>query len=80
MINGYLKEIGLEYRGSTDKLIDADFFQLLLAYDEKYKRRRIDLAIFRAEKISCQKEEISPAKSESVTTVFKLVKEIQKYI
>lgn len=80
IINKYLKDYELKYEGKADKIISAGFFQLMLAYDKKDKKQRIDLATSRAEKIDLCKKEISPAKGESITTVYKLVQEIRKYL
>ena len=48
--------------------------------DEDTGKKRVDIAINRAERNYNRFSHTSPAKEESSTTVFKLVKELLKYI
>jgi hypothetical protein len=80
-LNQYLKPFGVSYDGSGSKIVSAEFFDLMLATDEKLGKARIDLAITRAERIYNSKTNYaSPATLESVTTVFQLVKVIKKHM
>lgn len=80
-INEYLKPFGISYDGKDSKIVSTDFFELMLATDEKLGKARIDLAIGRAEKIYNSKgNHASPATEESSTTVFELVKVIKKHM
>ena len=64
------------YEGRKNKRISANFFDLLLAVDPQTRRRRIDQAITRAERVYDEYDHSSPATEESSTTVFRLVKVI----
>lgn len=79
-INQLIKPFKVEYDGKKSKLIDEDFFELLDGFDEKTDGKRVDLAIKRAERNYKQHNHLNPAKEESTTTVFELVKELLKYI
>lgn len=79
-INQLIKPFKVEYDGKKSKIIDEDFFELLDGFDEKTEEKRVDLAIKRAERNYKQYNHLNPAKEESTTTVFKLVKELLKYI
>jgi hypothetical protein len=80
-LNGYLKPFGVSYDGKESKLVSPEFFELMLATDEKLGKARIDLAIARAERnYKAKGNYASPATLESVTTVFELVKVIQKHM
>lgn len=78
-LNAYLKEFGLKYDDSSDargKSISDDLFTVLMAF-EKNGKRRICLAIERAEKIYKNLESYTnPAINESSTSVFMLVKRL----
>lgn len=66
----------VRYDGQDSKLIDSDFFDLMLAVDPKTDKPRIRQAIERAERLYDQYDHSSPATEESSTTVFRLVKVI----
>jgi len=78
-INDYLKPYNIIYDGKGSKIVTDHFFDVLNAVDRKTGKDRVDLAIRRAEKIYNNCKNLSPAKRESSTAVFKLVKELQKY-
>ncbi len=78
-INGFLKPFGVIYDGKRSKIITEKFFELLDGIDEKTGEKRVDLAIKRAHAIYDRHDHKNPAKEESSTTVFRLVKELQKY-
>lgn len=61
------------------KIISVDFFDVLVGIDHKSRRLRVDLAIERAERIYNGLDHHSPAREESSTTVFRLVRELIKY-
>lgn len=71
-INKLLKPFNVKYDGNGTKKVEEDFFDLL--------NNRIHLAITRAEKNYNQLDHRNPAKEESSTTVFRLVKELLKYL
>ena len=80
-INEYINPMKTEYDGKGDKIVSQDFFDILLEIiDEKTEKRRVDLAIERAEKIYNKFDHSSPAKEESSTTVFILVKRILGFL
>ncbi len=78
-LNKFLIPFGLKYDDSTDergKSISNEFFDVMLSY-EKNGKRRICTAIERAERIFESKNSHSnPAKNESCSTIFLLVKRI----
>lgn len=78
-LNEMLKPFNLTYEGKKGKIINEDFFELLDGFDEKVNKKRVTLAINRAERNYDQQNHLNPAKEESTTTVFKLVKELLKY-
>lgn len=80
-INELLKSFHVEYDGGDTgcKIVSEDFFDILVGTDQKSHRKRLDLAIERAERIYERLDHFSPAKEESSTTVFKLVRELIKY-
>lgn len=78
-INELLKPFNISYDGNGSKLIEEDFFELLDGIDIKTSKKRLDLAIIRAERNYNQFDHINPAKEESSTTVFRLVRELLKY-
>lgn len=80
IINEHLKPFKVTYDGNGTKLIEEDFFELLDGIDLKARRKRVELAIDRAEKIYNRLDHINPAKEESSTTVFRLVRELLKYV
>jgi len=79
-INKLIKPFNIVYDGKKSKLINEDFFELLDSFDEKTDKKRVDLAIKRAERNCKQHNHLNPAKEESTTTVFELVKELLKYV
>jgi hypothetical protein len=79
-INELLKPFKVSYDGIKSKLINEDFFELLDGIDSKANKKRIELAIMRAERNYNQFDHLNPAKEESSTTVFRLVTELLKYV
>lgn len=79
-INELLKPFNVSYAGNGSKLIADDFFELLDGIDNKTSRKRVELAIARAERNYNQLDHVNPAKEESSTTVFRLVRELLKYV
>ena len=77
-INSYINKLGANY--DYDKFVSEDFFDVLLAIDAKTKKGRVDLAIDRAERNYRKWNHRNPAKEESTTTVFKLVRELKSYL
>jgi hypothetical protein len=75
-INSYLKRYSVTYQGEGNKKINHDFFELLVGIDEVTKRKRVELAIERAEKIYSAVDASNPARAESSTTVYTLVSEL----
>ena len=78
-INNLLKPFNVRYDGKDSKIINEDFFELLDGVDVKTKKKRVDLAIVRAERIYNQLDHVNPANEESSTTVFRLVRELLKF-
>ena len=72
--NGYVS-----YDGNGSKVISDDFFELLDSIDKKTEKKRVDLAMVRAERNYNRFNHTNPAREESSTTVFRLVKELLKY-
>ena len=79
-INEHIKPFKVIYDGDGTKLIEEDFFELLDGTDDKTNRKRVELAIVRAERNYHHFDHTNPAKEESSTTVFKLVRELLKYV
>ncbi len=79
-INKLLKPFNVTYDGNGSKIIDESFFELLDGADERTKKKRVDLAIERAERNYNQFDHSNPAQEESSTTVFRLAKELLKYV
>lgn len=79
-INEHLKPFKVSYDGNGTKLIEEDFFELLNGIDDKTHRKRVELAIERAERNYNNFDHKNPAKEESSTTVFRLVRELLKYV
>ena len=79
-INELLKPFKVSYDGNGSKIISEDFFELLDGIDSKTNRKRVELAVVRAERNYNQLDHLNPAKEESSTTVFRLVKELLKYV
>lgn len=72
-LNECLQPYGITYDGSKSKRISIDFFDLMLAVDPQTRKRRIDQAISRAERVFDQYDHRSPAFEESSTAVFRVV-------
>jgi hypothetical protein len=79
-INILIKPFHVKYDGKGSKKVEDGFFDLLDGTDEKTGKKRIELAIERAERIYNNSDLSNPAKAESSTTVFRLVKELLKYV
>lgn len=79
-INEHLKPFKVTYDGNGTKLIEEDFFELLDGIDDKTSRKRAELAIDRAERNYNHFDHANPAREESSTTVFRLVRELLKYV
>ena len=79
-INKLLRPFNVIYDGDGSKVITENFFELLDGPDEKSGKKRVDLAIERAERNYNRFDHLNPAQEESSTTVFKLVKELLKYV
>lgn len=78
-INEHLEPFGLTYDGTGSKAVSQELFEIFMS-NENNGRLRVDLAIDRAERNYGLRNHVSPATEESTTTVFKLVKQIQKYM
>jgi len=79
-INEHLKPFKVTYDGNGTKLIEEDFFELLDGIDDKTSKKRTELAIDRAERNYNHFDHTNPATEESSTTVFRLVRELLKYV
>jgi len=79
-INKLLQPYNVTYDGLRSKKITEEIFAVLNGTDEKTKETRVDLAIKRAERNYDQFDHTNLASKESSTTVFRLVKDLQKYI
>lgn len=79
-LNELLKPFGVIYDGNGCKKVNEDFFSILDGTDTKTNKRRVELAIARAQKNYLSLDHTSPAKEESSTTVFKLTEELLKYL
>lgn len=79
-INEHLKPFKVMYDGNGTKLVEEDFFELLDGIDDKTSRKRAELAIDRAERNYNHFDHTNPAREESSTTVFRLIRELLKYV
>lgn len=79
-LNKSLKEFNISYDGKKSKIVTEEIFELLDGIDEKTGKERKILAIERAEKIYDRLDHNNPANEESSTTVFRLVRELLKYL
>lgn len=79
-INEHLRPFKVIYDGNGTKLIEEDFFEQLDGFDKTTNRKRVELAIVRAERNYNNFDHKNPAKQESSTTVFRLVRELLKYV
>jgi hypothetical protein len=80
-LNSYLEKLGVHYDGEGSKAITSQLFTILEGLDEQGRPRRA-LAIARAKrnhKVFLE-DRTTPAKSESCTTVYELVEELQKFL
>lgn len=80
MINDYARPLGATYDGRGSKLVTEGFFTVLNSIDPFTHRPRVELAIARAERNYNALPKASPATEESSTTVFRLVREILKFV
>lgn len=78
-INKHLKPFKAKYDGTGSKEITQEIFEVLMSLDEKTKKRRVELALKRAERNYDLYDHSNCSEEESSTTVFKLVKEILSY-
>lgn len=78
-INKLIGKYGVTYDGEKSKKVSEKFFELLDGIDEKTGLERKELATRRAERNYKLFDHTNPAKEESSTTVFRLVREILKY-
>lgn len=79
-LNKSLKEFNISYDGKKSKIVTEGIFELLDGIDEKTGKERKMLAIERAEKIYDGLDNNNPANEESSTTVFRLIRELLKYL
>lgn len=79
-LNKSLKEFNISYDGKKNKIVTEEIFELLDGIDEKTGKERKMVAIERAEKIYDRLDHNNPANEESSTTVFRLVRELLKYL
>jgi len=79
-INKLIKPFDVNYDGNDNKIITEKFFELLDGTDVKTGKKRVDLAIARAERNYNRFDHSNPAREESSTTVFKLVTDLLKYM
>lgn len=80
-INGLLAPFGIVYDGKGSKTISRELFDLTLEIIDGHKgKRRLDVAIARAERNYDRFDHANPAAEESSTTVFRLVRELLKYV
>lgn len=80
IINDLIKPFDIKYDGNGNKLIEESFFEILDGIDSTTQKKRVELAIKRAERNYNLFDHKNPAKEESSTTVFKLVQELLKYM
>ncbi len=79
ILNKHLTKFDTYFDYKKSKLINDDIFDLLLSKPKNRKRTRQKNAIIRANKIFNEKKHLTPAKTESCTTVFKLIKQLERY-
>lgn len=80
-LNSYLEKLGAYYDGEGSKKVTSQLFTILEGLDEQGRFRRA-LAIKRAKRNHqvFLEDGTTPAKSESCTTVYELVEELQKFL
>lgn len=76
-INNHLQSNGLKLK--YVKNVDEAFFEILNGFDPKTNKKRVELAIERAQKIYNFHRTNTPAQAESSTTVFMLVQKLLEY-
>ncbi|MDX2249315.1 MAG: RloB family protein [Bacteroidia bacterium] len=77
----YLSQHNVFYDTRDQKSINTEMFRVLVGKDPKIDKNRLDLAIIRAEKVlGFHSPLFSPASAESSTTVFRLVRELLKFL
>lgn len=79
-IKKHIKPFKASYDGNSSKKVSEEFFELLDGIDSKTNQKRVNLAIIRAERNYIKLKHLSPAKAESSTTVYMLVRELLKYV
>lgn len=79
-LNGYLNPLGCFYAAHGSKEITPDIFNHLMAKVPNIGKRRVDLAIARAERIFNDKDHRSSATEESSTKVYMLVRFLLNYV
>lgn len=79
-INKLLTPFKINYDGKSSKLVTEELFDLLNGIDEETGKKRIELAIKRAERNFKRFDHTNPAEEESSTTVFRLVRELLKHL
>lgn len=75
----HLQPLKVVYEGSGSKIVTPALFDVLEGTERKYCKSRRQLAEQRAERVWNNCRHLLPARQESVTTVFRLTKEISKY-
>ena len=80
-LNVHLSEYNIKYECDKSKIVNKDFFELMLAKEKSTdKKTRVEKAIMRAEAINKKLDNKNPALEESSTKVYLLVREIIKDI
>lgn len=79
IINRHLSSYNLSYDGKDSKIITEGVFELLQSIPKNKKRSRQKNAIIRAKRIYDVKKNEPPAKTESNTSVYKLIEQLDKY-
>ena len=79
LINQYLSPFGIRYDDNKSKIITDAIFDILESIDVRTGKVRRLQAIDRAERNYNLLSHQNPAKEESSTTVFKLIKELDRY-
>ncbi len=79
MLNHELQLYGVSYDGDGCKIITSDLFNLMFGKESQTGKSRNDLAVERAEKIYERLDHFPPAKEESSTTVFMLMKHLMEF-
>lgn len=77
-LNDCLKPFQCKYDGADSKIVTTEIFDALESIESKTKKQHRVLAINRAEKLYKNLNHQNPAREESSTTVFELVKKLLK--